>query len=68
MKRVTDSSGKASQTVERATHELMRGTLRSGRSGQEEGDEPEQAIAVALSEARREGAKVARRHESGSHA
>ena len=48
---------KASQKVERAMHERKRGTLRSGSSGKKVTSR-KQAIAIGLSEARREGAKV----------
>jgi hypothetical protein len=49
-------SKKAQQKVEKAMHERKEGTLRSG-SGQKVTD-PKQAIAIGLSEARKEGAKV----------
>ena len=48
---------KASQKVKRAMHERKHGTLRSGRSGKKVTSR-KQAIAIGLSEARREGAKV----------
>src|SRR5688572_24701248 len=48
---------KASEKVERAMHEMKRGELRSGRSGKKVTSR-EQAIAIGLSEARREGGKV----------
>jgi len=48
---------KASEEVERAMHELERGTLKSGRSGKKVTSR-EQAIAIGLSEARRAGGKV----------
>ncbi len=48
---------KASQKVERAMHEMKRGELKSGKSGKEV-KSPKQAIAIGLSEARREGGKV----------
>jgi hypothetical protein len=48
---------KASEKVERAMKERKRGTLRSGRSGKRVTSR-KQAIAIGLSEARREGAKV----------
>ena len=51
---------KAQQKVERAMHERKRGTLRSGRSGKRVTSR-KQAIAIALSEARRAGGKVPRR-------
>ena len=51
---------KAEQKVERAMHEMKRGTLRSGGSGKKVTDR-KQAIAIGLSEARRAGGKVPRR-------
>ncbi|HKA15815.1 MAG TPA: DUF6496 domain-containing protein [Myxococcota bacterium] len=51
---------KASQRVEKAMHERKRGTLRSGRSGKKVTSR-KQAIAIGLSQARREGGKVPRR-------
>jgi uncharacterized protein DUF6496 len=51
---------KAQEKVERAMHERKHGTLRSGRSGKRVTSR-KQAIAIGLSEARREGAKVPRR-------
>jgi hypothetical protein len=48
---------KASLKVERAMHERKRGTLRSGSSGKKVTSR-KQAIAIGLSEARREGARV----------
>jgi hypothetical protein len=51
---------KASQKVERAMHERKRGTLRSGGSGKKVTSR-KQAIAIGLSEARREGGKVPRK-------
>jgi hypothetical protein len=48
---------KASKKVARAMHERKRGTLKSGRSGKTVKSR-KQAIAIGLSEARREGAKV----------
>jgi hypothetical protein len=50
-------SRKASQKVERAMHERKRGTLRSGGSGKKVTSR-KQAIAIGLSEARRDGARV----------
>ena len=50
---------KAQQKVERAMHERKEGTLRSGRSGKKVTSR-KQAIAIGLSEARREGGKVPR--------
>lgn len=53
---------KASEKVERAMHERKRGTLRSGRSGKKVTSR-KQAIAIGLSQARKEGAKVPRRRK-----
>ncbi len=54
---------KASKKVERAMRERKRGKLRSGRSGQKVKSR-KQAIAIGLSEARREGDKVPPRKKS----
>ena len=51
---------KATQKVKKAMHERKRGTLRSGRSGKKVTSR-KQAIAIGLSQARREGGKVPRR-------
>ena len=52
--------GEASaRKVRRALHEMKHGELRSGRSGKKVTSR-KQAIAIGLSEARREGAKVPR--------
>ncbi len=48
---------KASEKVEKAMHERKHGTLKSGRSGKKVTSK-KQAIAIGLSEAREEGAKV----------
>jgi hypothetical protein len=48
---------KAQKKVRRAMHKRKRGTLRSGRSGRKVTSR-KQAIAIGLSEARREGDKV----------
>ncbi len=48
---------KASKKVEKAMHERKTGELKSGRSGKKVTSK-KQAIAIGLSEARREGAKV----------
>ena len=50
-------SKKAEDKVERAMHERKRGKLKSGRSGKKVTSR-KQAIAIGLSEARKEGAKV----------
>jgi hypothetical protein len=47
----------AGKKVERAMHEKKRGKLKSGRSGKKVTSR-KQAIAIGLSEARKEGAKV----------
>jgi hypothetical protein len=54
---------KASKKVATAMHERKHGTLRSGRSGKKVKSR-RQAIAIALSEARKSGAKVPRRGKS----
>jgi len=56
-------SKKASKKVERAMHERKEGTLKSGRSGKKVTSR-KQAIAIGLSEARREGAKVPKKRSS----
>ena len=50
-------SKKSGDKVERAMHEKKEGTLKSGRSGKKVTSR-KQAIAIGLSEAREEGAKV----------
>jgi hypothetical protein len=54
---------KASQKVEKAMHERKKGTLKSGRSGKKVTSR-KQAIAIGLSEARREGGKVPRKRST----
>ena len=56
-------SKKASAKVGRAMKERKRGTLKSGRSGRKVKSR-KQAIAIGLSEARREGKKVPPRKSS----
>ena len=51
---------KAQGKVKRALHERKVGTLRSGRSGRKVKSR-KQAIAIGLSEARREGGKAPRK-------
>jgi Family of unknown function (DUF6496) len=53
----------ASKKVEKAMHERKRGTLKSGRS-RKTVKSRKQAIAIGLSEARREGKKVPKRKSS----
>ena len=50
-------SKKSQEEVEEKMHEMKRGELHSGRSGKKVTN-PRQAIAIGLSEAREEGAKV----------
>ena len=51
---------KASTKVEKAIHEMKRGTLRSGRSGKTVKSR-KQAIAIGLSQVSSDGGKVPRR-------
>lgn len=55
---------KAQSKVKRALHERKRGTLKSGRSGKKVKSK-KQAIAIALSQARRSGAKVPKKRTRG---
>jgi uncharacterized protein DUF6496 len=48
---------KAGEKVEKSMREMKKGTLKSGRSGKSVTSR-KQAIAIGLSEARREGGKV----------
>jgi len=50
-------SPSASRNVETEMREMKKGTLKSGRSGKKVTN-PKQAIAIGLSEARKEGKKV----------
>jgi hypothetical protein len=50
-------SKESSRKVERSMEEMKEGKLKSGRSGKTVTN-PKQAIAIGLSEARKEGAKV----------
>ena len=50
----------AQKKVEKSMHEMKRGKLKSGRSGKTVKNR-KQAIAIGLSEARAEGAKVPRK-------
>ena len=54
---------KAGDKVEKAMHERKHGTLKSGRSGKKVTSK-KQAIAIGLSEARAEGAKVPSKNSS----
>jgi hypothetical protein len=55
---------KAQSKVQRAMHERKHGTLKSGRSGRKVKSR-KQAIAIGLSEARREGGKVPKKSSGG---
>jgi hypothetical protein len=57
----------AGEKVERAMHEKKDGTLKSGRSGKKVTSR-KQAIAIGLSEARKEGAKVPKKKSAGKGA
>jgi hypothetical protein len=48
---------KAGKKVEKAVHEMKEGKLKSGNSGKKVTSK-KQAVAIGLSEARKEGAKV----------
>ncbi len=54
---------KAGEEVEKAMHEKKKGTLKSGRSGKKVTSR-KQAIAIGLSKARKEGAKVPKKKSS----
>ena len=56
---------KAASKVKKAMHERKSGTLKSGRSGKKVTSK-KQAIAIGLSEARREGGKVPRKKTAAS--
>jgi hypothetical protein len=54
---MAEYSKKSQQKVERAMHEMKEGKLKSGNS-KKKVTSPKQAIAIGLSEARKEGEKV----------
>jgi len=54
---------KAQKKVKKAMHERKKGTLKSGRSGKKVTSK-KQAIAIGLSEARKEGGKVPKKKSS----
>ena len=54
---------KAQQKVKKAMHERKEGTLKSGKSGKKVTSK-KQAIAIGLSEARKEGGKVPKKKSS----
>lgn len=51
---------KAQQDVKKAMHEMHQGKLKSGTSGKKVTN-PKQAVAIGLSEARKQGVKVPKR-------
>lgn len=53
---------KAQQKVEKAMHEMKEGKLKSGKSGKKVTSR-KQAVAVGLSQARKEGGKVPKKDE-----
>jgi hypothetical protein len=55
-------SEKAGEKVEKSMHEMKEGELKSGRSGKKVTSR-KQAIAIGLSEARKEGAKVPKKKD-----
>ncbi len=60
---MTKYSKKSQEKVEKAMHEMHEGKLKSGRSNKKVTD-PKQAIAIGLSEARKEGAKVPKKKDT----
>jgi uncharacterized protein DUF6496 len=56
---------KAGDEVKKALHKRKQGTLKSGKSGKKVTSR-KQAIAIGLSEARKEGANVPKKKSSGS--
>ena len=60
---MTKYGKKAQEKVEKAMHEMKHGELKSGNSGKKVTSR-KQAIAIGLSEARKEGAKVPKKPSS----
>ena len=58
-------SKKSQDKVEKSMHEMHEGKLKSGKSNKKVSN-PKQAIAIGLSEARKEGAKVPKKKSSSS--
>jgi uncharacterized protein DUF6496 len=58
-------SKKSQQEVKKAMHQRKHGTLKSGKSGKKVTSK-KQAIAIGLSKARKEGAKVPNKRSSRS--
>jgi len=61
---MTKYSKGSQKKVERAMHEMKQGTLKSGKSGKKVTDR-KQAIAIGLSEARKNGSKVPKKKSFG---
>ncbi len=61
----TKYSEATQEKVHEEMHEMKEGKLKSGRSGKKVTD-PKQAIAIGLSEARKEGKKVPPKKSSGA--
>ena len=59
---MTKYGPKAQEKVEEVMHEFKEGKLKSGQSGKKVTDR-KQAVAIGLSEARKEGAKVPSKDE-----
>jgi hypothetical protein len=55
---------KAGKEVEKAMHEFKHGELKSGGKSHKKVTNPKQAIAIGLSKARKEGAKVPSKSKS----
>lgn len=62
MAKKTSSSSKGRGKVKKVMHEYKEGTLKSGSGGKVESKK--QAVAIALSEARKSGAKIAKKKSS----
>ena len=60
---MTKYSKGSQKKVERAMHEMKQGTLKSGKSGKKVTSR-KQAIAIGLSEARKNGSKVPKKKSS----
>lgn len=59
-KKVVKKASKSKSKVERVMHEYKQGELHSGSKKGPKVKNPKQAIAIALSEARKSGAKIAK--------
>jgi hypothetical protein len=56
-------SKKAHEEVEKAMHEMKEGKLTSGAKSDKKVTNPKQAVAIGLSKARKEGAKVPKKKD-----